>query len=256
MPNLLQPLCVADDRTFWPWLTWSDFTDREQAAATTVIVPIVGFCDWGLGHAYDAEEQVLTRLLQSALASRPADAPRMLMIPPLRFVLGPNAGCICGVTPPVAHAFIDETLATIAVAGFTRVLLCNSSPWNEELIDAAARDIRISRGLQLFCINLSALGLDFHPVRSRTRRPLQTLITYLTGRTPEEPEEAAPVSPMLFPEDVVQPLAGPAASAEEVELEGQALFAAASTRLSSLFQEINARAPLPNRGALSIRTYP
>jgi creatinine amidohydrolase len=252
-----QPLCIADDASFWPWLTWADFTDRAKNAATTVIVPVVGFCDWGLGHAYDAEEQVITRLLQAALASRPAAASRMLMIPPLRFVIGSNAGCICTVTPPVAHKFIDETLETIAVAGFTRVLLCNSSPWNEELIDAAARDIRISRGLQMFCINLSALDLDFHPVRSRSRRQLQTLITYFTGRTPETADVAlAPTQPLGFAEDMVQVLAGPAASAEEVEREGRALFAAASTRLAALFEEINSRPPLPRGGALEIRTYP
>lgn len=252
-----QPICIADDASFWPWLTWADFTDRAQNAATTVIVPVAGFCDWGLGHAYDAEEQVMTRLLQAALASRPPNAPRMLMIPPLRFVIGSNAGCICTVTPPVAHAFIDEILETIAVAGFTRVLLCNSSPWNEELIDAAARDIRISRGLQMFCINLSALELDFHPVRSRSRRQLQTLITYLTGRIPETADGVPPRAQHAdFPEDGVQVLAAPPASAEEVEREGQAFFTAASTRLAALFEEINFRPPLPRNGALEMRTYP
>ena len=62
---------------------------------------------------------------------------------------------------PVAHAFIDDVCASVAAAGFRKVVLCNASLWNEDLCDAAARDVRIARGLQMFCVNLSALGIGF-----------------------------------------------------------------------------------------------
>ncbi len=252
----LQPLCVADDRTFWPWLTWADFAlQRDSAADTTVIVPLAGLADWGLGHAYDAEEQVLTAVLRDALRLRPASA-RTWMLPPLRFVIGPDAGCICAVEPPLAHALIDETIASVAAAGFTRIVLCNASPWNEELIDAAARDIRISRGIQMFCVNLSALNLDFHPVRSKSRRQLQTLLTHLTGRTPENVEAAPEKANATYRDETVRPLAGPPASAAEVAGEGPALLLKAARHLASLLDEIAARPPLPNGGTLSVRTYP
>lgn len=256
MPASPVPLCIADDPSFWPWLTWADFADRAAAAVTTVVVPIAGLADWGLGHAYDSEEQVLTRVLQAALAGRPAGAPRVLMVPPLRFVVGPDSGCVCAVEVPVAHAFIDETLASIAAAGFTRVVLCNASPWNEELCDAAARDLRISRGLQMFCINLSALDLDFHPVRSTTRRKVQNLLTYLTGFTPEPAPPLSSGAARPLGDETVTPLPGPAASAEEAAEEGPVVLAAAATRLASLLQEIADRPPLPRSGALADRTYP
>lgn len=260
-PPLLQPplipLCVADDRTFWPWLTWADFAlERAAAADTTVILPLAGLADWGLGHAYDAEEQVLTAVLRDALRLRPV-SPRMLMLPPLRFVIGSDPGCVCAVEPPLAHAFIDETVASVAVAGFTRIVLCNASPWNEELIDAAARDIRIARGLQMFCVNLSALDLDFHPVRSKSRRSLQTLLTYLTGRTPEPADTAIPPDQTTsLRDETVRPLSGPPATPGEVAHEGLAILDKAARHLASLLGEIAARPPLPNGGALSLRTYP
>ena len=52
------PLCIADDATFWPWRTWTEFARLTSAekAGITIIVPIAGFADWGLGHALDTEE--------------------------------------------------------------------------------------------------------------------------------------------------------------------------------------------------------
>jgi creatinine amidohydrolase len=252
----LQPLCVADDRTFWPWLPWADFAlERTAAADTIVIIPLAGFADWGLGHAYDAEEQVLTSVLRDALQLSPV-APRILMLPPLRFITGHDNGCVCAVDPAVAHAFIDEVIASVAVAGFTRIVLCNASPWNEELVDAAARDIRIARKLQMFCVNLSALQLDFHPARSQSRRRLQTLLTYLSGRAPETIDDSVTIPDATLRDETVRPLAGPAATAAEAAAQGPALLAEAARHLASLLGEIAAHPRLPNGGAIALRTYP
>jgi creatinine amidohydrolase len=250
MPETLAQLCQVDEKTFWPWRTWADFARLADKKNISVIVPIVGFADWGLGHALDAEETVLMRVL--AAASRLSDPTRLLVLPPLRFVIGANPGCAFTVDVPTAHAFIDEVCATIAAAGFRRVVLFNASPWNEELIDAAARDIRIERELQMFCINLSALDLDFHPTRSRNRHALQTLITALTGEEPTFSNHENPASKTSAPlsDEDVTPLAEPALRLAEATGTGSQLLAKSSARLAALFVEISSRPALPRDGAL------
>jgi hypothetical protein len=254
MPETLAQLCQVDEKTFWPWRTWADFARLADKKNISVIVPIAGFADWGLGHALDAEETVLMRVL--AAASRLSDPARLVVLPPLRFVVGANPGCAFTVDVPTAHAFIDEVCATIAAAGFSRVVLFNASPWNEELIDAAARDLRIERALQMFCINLSALDLDFHPTRSRKRHALQTLITALTGRAPGAPEARSIDSKLAaaLGEDLVTPLTEPALGVEAASVAGGELLAQSAARLAALFVEINSRPALPRDGTLSAMT--
>jgi len=244
------PLCVADDATFWPWLRWPEFARWPNPADTIVIVPLAGTADWGLGHPLDAEETVLLHVLRAASRQRPPSLP-ILVTPPLRFVLGPDPGCAFAVEPPVAHALIAEVAASIVASGFRRVVLFNSSPWNEELIAAAARDLRIAHGLQIFRISLSGLGLDFHPVRSPDRRKIQTLITALIGRAPEPPpaESAAPAA-REWGDETVRPLAEPALSLDAAAAEGPAVLAAAAEKLVSLLGEIHARPPLAHGGAI------
>jgi len=215
-------LCVADEATFWPALRWTDFHGMPHRERTVVVVPIVGMADWGLGQALDTEEVLLTRILREASLRR-GDLP-LLVIPPLRFVLGPDPGCVFPVSPPVACALIEETVLSIKRSGFTKVVLFNSSPWNEELCDAVARDLRIEHALQMFCINLSALGLDLHPTRSRSRRDIASLAAALGG--------AALGS---GPEGTALP---------------EVLFEAAADRLAGFLREIHGRPPLPDGGAI------
>lgn len=208
-------LCLADEASFWPWFSWTDLATWPEKSAVTVVLPLAGFADWGLDAALDTEETVLLSVLRAA-AARPALPPaRLLVLPPLRFVLGPSETCAFPVDPPLAHAALDEWCASVAAAGFRRIVLFNSSPWNEELIDASARDLRIARGLQMFCVNLSALGLDFSPERGGARAPLLALLAELSATD-----------------------SGP-------------LLATAATRLASLLAEIAARPPLPDDGALA-----
>ncbi|CAM2787797.1 creatininase family protein [Rariglobus hedericola] len=134
----------------------SEIAERERVV---LVVPVAGFADHGPDLPLDAEEQILMRVVKEASLQR--GETRLLVVPPLRFVTGPADGAAFTVEVPVAHAFIDEVCASLAAVGFRRVVLCNASPWNEELCDAAARDIRIARGLQMFCVNLSALEIGF-----------------------------------------------------------------------------------------------
>ncbi|HEX9782179.1 MAG TPA: creatininase family protein [Opitutaceae bacterium] len=251
------PLCIADDATFWPWQRWPQFSTRPERASNVVVVPVVGMADWGLGHALDAEEYVLTSVLRAAAQKKPDDLP-LLVVPPLRFVLEPHSECAFPVDAPTAHGFIDEVAASIAAAGFRKIVLFNSSPWNEELCDAAARDLRIARGLQMFCINLSALGLDFLPLRSSHARrwELQTLVTALTGTLPERPASPAATKapPEAWGEERIEPLTGKIASVEVAASSSEKLLDAAAKRLVGLFKEIHARAPLADEGRISTAT--
>ena len=210
------PLCLADDATFWPWLSWTDFAALPQRERMLVVLPVAGFADWGLGHPLDVEETILMSVLRVALQLRPTDL-RPLVLPPLRFVLGHGALSAFAVDPDLAHAQIREVADSVAAAGFRRLVLYNASPYNEELCDAAARDLRIQRGLETFCLNLSGLGLDFDPERGGDRAPLRAVLEALSGN--QESKRAK----TLFP---------------------------AASHLVALLQEIQGRPPLPRSGAI------
>lgn len=204
-------LSVADDATFWPWQRWTQFAAWPNRETTLVALPVAGLADWGLGAPLDAEETVLSAVVQGASQLRqPGES--LLVLPPLRFVLGPYATCAFPVDPPTAHGFIEEVVQSVAAAGFRRIVLINASPWNEELVDTAARDLRIDHGLQMFCINLAALGLDFHPARGGERTTVRALLGALPSTSPE--------------------------------------LTAASRHLAALLTEIHGRPLLPNHGKI------
>jgi creatinine amidohydrolase len=237
------PLCVADGATFWAWHSSPRLGAWPNPAGTVVIIPLAGMADWGLGHPLDAEETVLLHVLQGACRLVANDR-KPLVLPPLRFVFGADPSCAFPVDPPTAHALIAEVAASVAAAGFRKIVLYNSSPWNEELCGAAARDLRVSRGLHMFQVHLSALGLDFHPVRSKSRRTLQTLLTALSGAEPEPQEGAAHPRTFTWGDESVAPLPGPALGLEAARTEGAAALAAAAGRLAGLISDIHERAPL------------
>lgn len=214
------PLCIADDATFWPWRRWPEFSAWPDRAKTVVVLPVAGLADWGLDHALDAEETVLMQVLRVASRRRPAGLP-LLVVPPLRFVAGPAPACAFPVDVPAALRLIDEVAVSIGASGFRRIVLCNASPWNEEVCDVAARDLRAAHGLQMSCVNLSALGLDFDPVRSPDRQRLRTLLDGLAAAGDGDP------------------------SAEAREI-----LRTAGTRLAGLLAEIQVRPPLPDGGAI------
>jgi creatinine amidohydrolase len=241
------PLCVADAATFWPWFSSPAFAAWPDRERTVVVVPIAGLADWGLGHALDAEETVLLPVLAEASRRRPTGL-GLLVVPPLRFAFGADPGCAFAIAPPVVHALLAEVAASIAAAGFSRIVLYNASPWNEEICAAASRDLRLKHDLQMFRVNLSALGLDFHPQRSPDRRRVQTLLTFLTGGEPEPmPPGSGGPAPVIPGDESVRPWTAPPASLAEAREAGPRLLTAAADRLLSLLAEIQARPPLVHR---------
>ncbi len=244
-------LCVADDASFWPWLRWTDFARWSDKSRTVVVIPLAGFADWGLGHPLDLEETLASAILREAAGGIGSDAGfRLLTLPPLRLVVGNGPDSAFAAEAPETHRFIDEVVAGVAAGGFTRIVLYNASPWNEELIDVAARDIRIGRGLQMFCVNLSGLGHDLHPTRGKNRRDAQTLATWLLGAEPEAPAASPDHRPFRPEEEAIVPLVTPAATLAEAASLGPAMLASAGRRLRGLLEEIAARPPLSHCGAI------
>jgi creatinine amidohydrolase len=240
-------LCVADDATFWPWLSSPTIGAWPNRETTVVIAPLAGMADWGLGHPLDAEETVLTHVIRDACRLVAPDR-RPLVLPPLRFAFGADPSCAFPVDQPTAHALIAEVAASVAAAGFRKIAIVNASPWSEELCSAAARDLRVARGLHMFLVHLSAIDLDFHPVRSRSRRRLQTLLTALYGADPEPSAPQAPgLAPRTWGDESVTPLPGPAAGLNEARIEGAAILAMSADRLAKLIADIHDHPPLSAR---------
>ncbi len=218
-------LCLADEATFWPWRRWPEFANWPDKERTVVVLPIAGFADYGLGAGLDAEEAVLMSVLREASLRRSPDL-AMLVIPPVRFALGPKPYCAFPIDPDAACELLEEVLGWVDAAGFSKVLLLNASPWNEEVTKAVGRDVRIARGLQMYCIQLSSLGLDFDPVRGGDRAKLKALLAALLGGDPA--------------------LAGTGAN----------VLAEVSSHLVSLLSEIRNHPPLAADGVLTTKTWP
>jgi hypothetical protein len=203
--------------------------------------------DWGLGHPMDSEETVLMHVLRDACRLVAPDR-KPLVVPPLRFAFGADPSCAFPVDQPTAHALIAEVALSVAAAGFRKIAIVNSSPWNEELCSAAARDLRVARGLHMFHIHLSALDLDFHPVRSRSRRRVQTLLTSLLASEPEPAgAEGRDLGPAPWGDESVAPLSGAPVPIAEARAEGAAILAAAAGRLAGLISDVYDRPPLSAR---------
>jgi len=238
------PLCVVDDASFWAWNSWAKFEAWPDKDNTVVVIPVAGMADWGLGHPLDVEETVLTHVLRDACLRTP-EGRKPLVVPPLRFVFGADKSCAFPVDQPTALALIAEVANSVAAAGFRRIVVMNSSPWNEEVCGAATRDLRVFRSLHMFQMHLSAIDLDFHPIRSRSRRRLQTLATYLLGAEPEKLETSTFVP--TWGEETVTTLAGPAVTLVDALVEGPAILAGAGARVAKLLADIRERAPLTHK---------
>lgn len=164
-------------------------------------------------------------VLKEASLNRTPDL-SLLVVPPLRFALGPKQYCAFPIDPDTACNQLEEVATWVAAAGFTKILFFNSSPWNEELTKTVGRDLRIGRKLQMFCVQLSALGLDFDPVRGGERAKLKAVLAALTG---ESADEAAA---------------------------GREILAQTSARFGAMLVEMGLLPPLANGGDLPTKTWP
>ncbi len=228
----------GSDRFAWHARRWPTFAARAAPEAALVLLPVYSMTDWGLGLPLDAEEVLGSALLDAALssASPPVDA---LVLPPFRYTPRLSAATAFTLDLEDAHRQLRELLVSAARPGFRRFVLYNTSPFLEEWIDVAARDLRVEDDLQLFCLNLSGLGLDFHPQRGGDRRVLQAICEGPLGlRVDPASVHAGPPDPI--PDAAVKTSGDLRAEAHSAG-EWQARLTA---RLLGLLREIDAHPPL------------
>ena len=245
-------LCNATDDRFWPRLKWPDFADMVNKEEVVVVLPLVGFCDWRMDLPLDAEEVMAMEVLAAA-DSLIGSKVRYLVLPPLRFVLAPTKESIFGVSVEDAHRSLREIALSVKQSGFRKLVIYNSSPWNEDLADVAGRDLRIELGLQLFTVNLSGIGLDLLSGRSKTRLDCMLLACSLLGLKPGEILDQRDSvlnfnmaetddAPVPLPENMDQ---------VEVSVCGKVVLEKSATKLAALLTEVFERTPLPNAGIIS-----
>lgn len=238
-------LCNAFDGTFWPGLRWPEFDDIPERESVFVILPVVGYADWGLGLPLDVEEVIAMEVLSQASKKAHQGAPH-LVLPPLRFTMAPTKNSFFGLSPELAHDAVREIVISIKESGFRKVVLYNSSPWNEDLVDAAGRDLRIELGMQMFLINLSGLNLDLLPGRSKTRHLCQKLGCFLLDREPStivENNKGLLGFVAATENDELDQL-----KADAMEVSGDDSLSVAVDKLVGLMSEVAIHAPLPNNG--------
>ena len=152
-------LCNANQDTFWPRLKWPDFAAMLKQERVVVILPVAGFADWGNNLPLDWEEQVAMEILKRASQQLHPAVPH-LVLPPQRYVTGSRETAAFTMKPDEVYDAISEIIESVKASGFRKVVFYNSSPWNEDLLETIARDLRVDFGMQTFCINLSGLGID------------------------------------------------------------------------------------------------
>lgn len=153
-------LAITYPPSSWCLHSWKHFADMTDKGNRVAVVPVVSISAWGLDTPLDTEESLTLRLLNEALQGL-GDPAQFLVIPPMRFNIGGKDDTFFRTDVDTAHQVLAEVAASIQAAGFSKLLFFNSSPGNENLVDAAGRDLRIALGMQPFCINLSSLGLEW-----------------------------------------------------------------------------------------------
>ncbi len=209
----MSTLAIHHPATFWPNRRWPEFARMPDKARVVCVLPVCGFAEVADDLPFDAGETVATSLLREAAAA--ADFP-LLVLPPLRFTPAPAGAGVFAVGVPTALRVIDELAASVRRPGFRKLALFNAWPCNEPLVDVAARDLRIALGLQMFCLNLSGLGLGLDDERGRDR--FARLARHLLG--------------------------------VEGGTDGAGLLAEEARHLCGLLREVAERAPLPEDGVI------
>jgi creatinine amidohydrolase len=243
-------LADLPEHASWSSRAWTDFAAMPEAERqrTPVVLPLFGWADWGLGRPLDLEEVVGSAVVREAWQAGPFAAGQPLLLPPLRFVLGPGAHTFFGVDFETAADLLGEIAHGVRAGGFGRWVLFNTSPWNREVAEIAACDARVQVGLRTFVVDMAALGLDLHPARSAGgRSAVQRAACACFGCLPDavggradieladfRPGNIRRPGPLLFE----QPL-------DEAAAEGREILAAAGRRLHALLEEAAARPEAP-----------
>jgi creatinine amidohydrolase len=216
-------LAISHDPSFWPFFTWTEFAGFKDRDKRVVIIPVAGMNQWHFETPLDFEECVALSVLRKALASA-TDPTQFLVVPPVRFTIGRKAHSYFTVDIETAHQTLQDIVTSIQQQGFRKVLFFNANPWSEPLVDAAGRDLRISLGVQPFCINLSSLGLNL--MSDSSDPSLEHLRDFIYGTNPDNKSK------------------------------GSHMITTAAEELFSLIMEVHAFCPLANDGNIPQKTFP
>lgn len=196
-------LYEGNDAFAWHARPWPQFDEYESPEETLVILPVYSIADWCMGRPLDSEEVLGSVVLDKALEATREDL-TAVVLPPIRFSPRQSSGTHFHLDIEQAHQMMIETIRSAAVPGFKRFVLFNTSPFLEEWIDVAARDLRVVHDLQMFCVNLSGVGLDFHPTRGGDRSGVDSILTELLGEVAEEFDPLAGAVLDVIPGSVVK----------------------------------------------------
>jgi hypothetical protein len=153
-------LCSGNAAAAWYYRSWVQIAALPDKHRFTVVIPVSCFVDYADDLPLDIEELTAMRLLNAALEDSPL-LESTLVLPPHRFNPGRTSNCFFTTSTATAHASLRSICSCLHAYGFRKVLFFNSNPHCVDFVDVAGRDLRIELGLQPFCINLNALGLDF-----------------------------------------------------------------------------------------------
>lgn len=159
----------------WAALRSPEFREHPVQLA---ILPCFGFGDAGSGQSLDTEEILGTGLLRNSLAP---NIPGIRVLPPFRFGPAPYAHQRFGLSLGLSQAWLDDIAQGIKAAGSPRLALFTTSPWHEEWAAAAAVDLRVKTGLEVFLLSLRSLGLDLHPASTTRRIALELAAAFGAG---------------------------------------------------------------------------
>lgn len=244
MPN---PLSDIGSRAQWADLGTTDFAVLPGRNRYLIVMPVVGMADWGLGRPLDLEESLTAAVLNHAL-DQVSDQMDLLVLPPQRFVAAPYDHAFFGMDAESTEAALTELAGSIHASGFRRLLFLNANPWNEEIIDTTARDLKVATGMEIFCINLAGIGLDLHPARNRNRAEIQHAASFIYGERSDEPRLPARTELTWFRPgrfDQPPPLTSTPDLAAAMDL-GQRVITRSGNHLSSLLREIHDQPTLPD----------
>jgi creatinine amidohydrolase len=106
------------------------------------------------------------RLLALALERAPAES-KLWVLPSLAYGKSNEHTKFAG-TVTLSQATLDAVVhdigASVARAGFRRLVLLNSHGGNRTVLEYLARDVRLATGLMVFPVSTWLLGLEFEPV--------------------------------------------------------------------------------------------
>ena len=159
---------IAAERNF-AYLTWAqvDALSREE---TLLVLPTAAIEQHGPHLPLATDTLINNLLLGRALARMPAEAP-VYALPAVCYGKSNEHLGFPGtmsVSAATFQAVVRDLGASVAAAGFRKLVLYNTHGGNSSLIDVLARDLRAELGLRTFCL-YGAAGAAFTGLSAQER---------------------------------------------------------------------------------------